>query len=179
MTPCAVFTPVIRPSLCIKDTTGHCNKILTPRASSAASNCATSALPFTRCIPRPWMTTSSQCRTTRLVTCQKALGFRKASKKFFKSRPDAMPMPKGDISGNGSRTSFNRAPNRRPSNGAAQSDRPPNPAPGVLSWKSGILFPSTKVIFASSRKKAIMRGPCSRKRCAMASSNCGPNSWRK
>ena len=71
------------------------------------------------------------------------------------------------------------APRRRPSKGAAQIERPPKDASGVLPWKSGMPLPSTNCRAVWRRKNSTIFGPACKKARARASSNCAPNSWRR
>lgn len=173
------MAPVTRSPSRNRRRAGERVRISTPASSADAASPATSALPFTSRRPRRCNNRSFPCASTRFVTNQNEAGERMALRKWRNSAPEAMPMPQSVVSGSGGFRSAMRGPRRRPSNGAAQRERPPSAACGVRPWKSGMALPSMKRSAVFERKNWTMCGAASRNARARCSSKRSPSSWRR
>ena len=162
--PLAVLmaAPVTRSCSRSRRSTGLLVRMSTPASRAAASRPAVRALPLTSRMPRRCSTRSRQWASTRRVTYQNEVAERIALRKWRSSAPEAIPMPHSVVSSRGGLSRSISFPSRRPSNGAAQTERPPVPAWGVRPWKSGIPLPSMNCSAVWFWKKPTIHGACSR-----------------
>ena len=152
-----------RPSSVVSAVAGELTSSRTPRSSADLTSRATSAGPFTSCIPRRAVTRSNTWNATRQAACANPRTEVVACRKACRSGPAMMPMPSNEVSyscGRSSARSSGRS--RRALIGFGPTERPPVPAPGRSPWMSAIQLPDTNCRDVWFSKNATMcRAFCS------------------